>query len=104
MTESTAPAMDAASQPAPSGRRGRPRTEATIIRDNGVLKLLASGPRSAAQLAAELNLPKPGIAYLAIYRLRHGANADAPLVQRTASQRNVYELTEAGVKAAASLP
>ncbi len=102
MTETDASAPAAATQPAASGRRGRPRTEATIVRDNAVLRLLASGPRTTAELAAELNLGKPGIAYLSIYRLRHGEHATAPLVKHTdvgTGAKHAYELTEAGVAA-----
>lgn len=102
MTEPTASPVDHAGAPT---RRGRPRSEATLDRDAAVLRLLADGPRTTAQLASALDLPKPGIAYLALYRLRHhGANAAEPLVTRVAGSRSTYELTDAGRRAVASSP
>lgn len=102
MATDTATAPDA---PAPAGRKGRPRTQASLAREAGVLRLLAAGPKTASALASELNLPKNGDAYYTIYVLRNGrGRKENPLVQRVAGSRTTYELTEAGRAYVATLP
>lgn len=51
------------------GRRGRPRSEDALGRDNAVLAALGEGVKTREQLATEINQPG-GLTYLSLYRLR----------------------------------
>lgn len=52
-------------------RRGRPRSQETLARDEQVLKLLSDGqPRSRRQIADEIGVEEQSIVYLSLYRLR----------------------------------
>lgn len=68
-----APTEDAA--PADSGRRGRPRPQATIERDEKVRALLAErGALTRAGIAEALGW-EPKEAYASLWRLRHYESA-----------------------------
>lgn len=77
MTEPTFEAP--AEAPAPS-RRGRPRSQETLARDEAVMTALREGPKTRETLAAELNVPA-SLVYLALWRLSH---TDPPRVERIA--------------------
>lgn len=53
----------------PAARRGRPRPQDTIARDEKVLKALEGGAKSREELAAELGI-ESSHAYLSLFRLR----------------------------------
>lgn len=68
-TEVEAPAAAAASG---DKRRGRPRSQETIERDDLVLQLLSDGvARTRDEIAEELSVDKGSIVYLSLYRLRN---------------------------------
>lgn len=75
-TEAPAPAAEA-----PANRRGRPRPDVTIQRDEQVFELLAE-PLTRGQLVERTGL-KPTQVYLALYRLRK-----ADRVQKSRSGAN----------------
>jgi len=67
--------------PASTNRRGRPRSQETLARDEAVVEALrAGGPKTREQLAEELNTPK-SLVYLALWRLSH---VDPPRVEKVA--------------------
>lgn len=62
---------EASATQAPAKRRGRPRPQGTISRDEAVFKALADagGPVTREQLATSLDMQSSFI-YLSLYRLR----------------------------------
>jgi hypothetical protein len=70
-------------------RRGRPRSQDTLTRDERVLEALQAGPKSREQLAAELG-ESSSLVYLALWRLAH-ANKVEKTVNGTA--RHAWQLT-----------
>lgn len=67
------------------GRRGRPRPQETLERDNQVKTQLASGPKTTQELAEALGI-ETGIAYLCIYRLKRAGEVEK--VQAESGGRN----------------
>ena len=67
--ETNEAAPEAGAEDTGSGRRGRPRPQETIERDDKVVASLQDSPKTTGELAEELGVEK-GIAYLSIYRLR----------------------------------
>lgn len=66
-----APAEETPQQDAQQdGRRGRPRPQATIERDDLVKAALATGAKSRAQLAEDLGWESKQV-YASLWRLRH---------------------------------
>jgi predicted transcriptional regulator len=51
-----------------SARRGRPRPQGTIDRDEQVLQLLQKGPLTRTEIAEKLGI-ESGAAYLSLFRL-----------------------------------
>jgi predicted Rossmann fold nucleotide-binding protein DprA/Smf involved in DNA uptake len=73
-SDSTEPtATDTVGQP--TTRRGRPRSEETIQRDEVILKALGNGPRTKEQLAQDLGLKDTHV-YLSLWRLRRDAKVE----------------------------
>lgn len=73
-------------------RRGRPRAQSTLARDEAVLRALADGvPKTRTELAEQLN-DKPSLVYLALWRLMR---EDPPRVERSddPGTRNAWRLT-----------
>jgi predicted Rossmann fold nucleotide-binding protein DprA/Smf involved in DNA uptake len=68
---------DASSAPDGStpNRRGRPRSPETIARDDQVVRLLETGPKTKAQLVTELGIP-PQRVYLSLWRLRRQGHVE----------------------------
>lgn len=56
-------------------RRGRPRPETTIQRDQQVLAALAQGGKTREDLATETGLTKSEV-YLSLHRLRKAGNVE----------------------------
>lgn len=52
-----------------ANRRGRPRPEDTIARDEQVLKILQSAPSTKVQIAADTGIPESAV-YLSLHRLQ----------------------------------
>jgi hypothetical protein len=75
--------------PTASTRRGRPRSQETIQRDELVLKKLAEGPRTKEQLVQELGLKDTHV-YLSLWRLRRDGH-----VERAADEdsRHLWRVT-----------
>lgn len=69
-------------QPATApNRRGRPRSQDTLARDEAVINALRDGgPRTREQLAADLGV-QSSLVYLALWRLSH---TDPPQVEKVA--------------------
>lgn len=69
-------------------RRGRPRSQETVDRDERVLTALGNGVMTREQLVDELKL-KPSLVYLALWRLRRAGR-----VERTsdAQTRHLWRL------------
>lgn len=70
----TEPVMEFSDDPAQDGvktpaRRGRPRAQETINRDDAVLKALGDGPLTKEQLVQKLGLKDTHV-YLSLWRLR----------------------------------
>lgn len=74
-----------------STRRGRPRPQETMTRDDEVKNLLRSGPKTTQQLAESLGV-KNGIAYLCIYRLKKSGSVQK--VQASEGRNPAWQLTE----------
>jgi hypothetical protein len=73
--------------PAPTPRRGRPRSQETIDRDTQVLTALREGgPQTKEQLVAKLNLA-PQLVYLSLWRLRRTSQVTRPA---TGSDRHIW--------------
>lgn len=73
---SPSPAEQPAVTDAASRRRGRPRSQETIKRDDEVARVLAErGPLTRADVAAELNLPS-SLVYLSLWRLRNDGRVE----------------------------
>lgn len=69
MTDVTAEAPTENLVEAPTQRRGRPRPDTTIARDEQVLAAIGAGSPTRAQLAETTGL-EPKAIYLSLYRLR----------------------------------
>lgn len=82
------PIKDFTDVPNEPRRRGRPRSPATIARDERVLAALRAGGRSREQLVEELDL-RPQLVYLSLWRLRREGK-----VERTsdANTRHLWQL------------
>ncbi len=71
-----------------SHRRGRPRPQNTIERDESVYRLLhTKGPLTRTQVAEELGC-KPSVAYMSLFRLRRDGQ-----VQRAAGSTDARTRT-----------
>lgn len=60
-------------------RRGRPRAQTTLARDERVVQALSEGPKTRDQLAEELG-ESTNLVYLALWRLSH---QDPPRIEKT---------------------
>jgi predicted Rossmann fold nucleotide-binding protein DprA/Smf involved in DNA uptake len=58
-----------------STRRGRPRSQETIQRDEAVLKTLGEGPKTKEQLVQELGVKDTHV-YLSLWRLRRDGKVE----------------------------
>lgn len=56
-------------------RRGRPRPQDVLQRDDRTLELLREGPKTRNELAEALGV-KPDTAYLSLYRLRRAGQVE----------------------------
>jgi len=65
----SAPEATTESAPVAANRRGRPRPEATIARDEAVLKILVEGPSTKVALAEATGLKESEV-YLSLHRLQ----------------------------------
>ena len=70
-------------------RRGRPRSQETIQRDDAVRQALSSGPHTKEQLVEKLSLP-PTLVYLSLWRLRRDGQAEKVAGDET---RHLWQLT-----------
>jgi predicted Rossmann fold nucleotide-binding protein DprA/Smf involved in DNA uptake len=70
-------------------RRGRPRAQETIQRDEVVLKALGAGPRTKEQLTQELGLKDTHV-YLSLWRLRRDGHVER---FSDADQRHLWRVT-----------
>jgi predicted Rossmann fold nucleotide-binding protein DprA/Smf involved in DNA uptake len=76
----TEPVMDFSDNPAQEdvrtpARRGRPRAQETINRDDAVLKALGDGPQTKEQLVQKLGLKDTHV-YLSLWRLRRDGKVE----------------------------
>lgn len=71
--EATAPAVAPAAPAAP--RRGRPRPDSTIQRDEQVAQALVAGGKTREDLATETGLTKSEV-YLSLHRLRRAGRVE----------------------------
>lgn len=76
----TEPVMEFSDDPVQDGvkslaRRGRPRSQETINRDDAVLKALGDGPLSKEQLVQKLSLKDTHV-YLSLWRLRRDGRVE----------------------------
>jgi predicted Rossmann fold nucleotide-binding protein DprA/Smf involved in DNA uptake len=85
MTEPVAPETPA------ERRRGRPRPEATIERDQQVYAALEAGPKTKKELAEATALPANQV-YLSIYRLRKSNQ-----IKKVEGKAHTWERVEAAV-------
>lgn len=69
MDFSDGPNAPSAEVPSAPRRRGRPRSQETLVRDAQVLKALGEGPRTKEQLVDELGIA-PQLVYLSLWRLK----------------------------------
>jgi DNA-binding transcriptional ArsR family regulator len=86
MTDPTAPGAGTSTQVDPATeKRGRPRPQDTVARDEAVAQLVREkGPLSRTQIAEQMGIT-PSIAYMSLFRLRRdgyvrraaGAGGDA---------------------------
>lgn len=68
-------------------RRGRPRPQEVMQRDERVRELLASGPKTRNELATALSVD-PNTAYLSIFRLRRAGQVEKVRVEYTENGEN----------------
>lgn len=61
--------------PEESTRRGRPRSQETLSRDESVVAALQTGSRTKEQLADELGIG-PNLVYLSLWRLRRAGRVE----------------------------
>lgn len=70
-------------------RRGRPRAQETIERDDAVRTALGEGPLTKDQLVEKLSL-KPELVYLSLWRLRKTGQVEKV---STDGSRHLWKLT-----------
>jgi predicted ArsR family transcriptional regulator len=90
MTE--APAEGAAAEE--SGRRGRPRPQDTIDRDEQVYQLLTKGALSRVEIAEKLGI-EPKAAYLSLFRLKRDGYVKRTQGAKGDAKSNTWEAVSA---------